>query len=175
MQREIERKFLVRDPRVVTGRAGDRIVQGYVAKESGAMTTRVRIRGHRGFLALKGPKEGFARDEFEYVIPLEDAWRILSDHCGNRIVEKTRYPVEFEGLLFEVDVFEGRHAGLVIAEVELRHEDQPIALPPWIGEEVTSDKRFGNFALSQFEGPVLPLLHPARPPFQLPAGFRAMH
>jgi len=156
MKREIERKFLVRDPRILDGRIGERIVQGYVAKESGAMSTRVRIRAERGYITLKGPRQGLSRDEFEYPIPVADAWRIVLEHCGNRIIEKTRYLVEHVDQLFEVDVFEGRHTGLIIAELELAHEDQVPSLPAWVGDEVTADKRFGNFFLAQFEGPVRP-------------------
>ncbi|AYH43370.1 CYTH domain-containing protein [Azoarcus sp. DN11] len=156
MGREIERRFLVCDSRFLDGRTGERIVQGYVAKESGAMTTRVRIRADRAFLALKGPRQGLGRDEFEYPIPVDDAWRILFDYCGGRIVEKTRYNVAYADHLFEVDVFAGRNAGLVIAEVELAHEAQSLILPPWIGEEVTLNKRFGNFSLALFEGPIFP-------------------
>jgi len=157
MAREIERKFLVRDTRVLDGRKGERILQGYVAKESGAMSTRVRIRADCGYLTLKGPHHGLARDEFEYPIPVADALHILSQHCGNRIVQKTRYLIESGEHVFEVDVFEGRHAGLVVAELELPHEHAAPSLPPWIGDEVTHDSRYGNFFLAQFEGPVLPV------------------
>lgn len=153
---EIERKFLVRDTRVLDGRQGERIVQGYVAKESGAMSTRIRIRAERAYLTLKGPCQGLSRDEFEYRIPVEDAFHILSVHCGNRIVRKTRYLVEAADHLFEVDVFEGRHAGLIVAEIELPSEDTVLTVPPWIGDEVTHDSRYGNFYLAQFEGPVVP-------------------
>lgn len=163
MGQEIERRFLVRDPRILDGRIGNRIVQGYVAKEPGAMTTRVRIRDDRGILTLKGPRQGLARDEFEYPIPVDDAWRIVLEHCGNRVIAKTRYLVEHTDLLFEVDVFEGRHSGLVIAELELSHEEQAFTLPSWIGEEITGDRRFGNFCLAQFEGPVRPDDRPAIP------------
>lgn len=172
MGREIERKFLVRDRRILDGRKGEHIVQGYVAKESGAMSTRVRVCADRGYLTLKGPRQGIARDEFEYPIPVEDAWYLLSEYCGNRIIEKTRYVVEHGGHAFEIDVFEGRLAGLIVAEVELSHETQLFALPPWIGEEVTADRCYGNFILAQFEGPVRPAalrappapeLHPLQP------------
>ncbi|NMG28178.1 CYTH domain-containing protein [Aromatoleum evansii] len=163
MGQEIERRFLVRDPQILDGRVGKRIVQGYVAKESGAMTTRVRIHGDRSYLTLKGPRQGFVRDEFEYPIPTDDAWHILLEHCGNRIIQKTRYLIEYLDHLFEVDVFEGRHTGLVIAELELSHVGQKIALPSWIGEEITGDKRFGNFFLALFEGPVRPEDKPVGP------------
>lgn len=156
MATEIERRFLVRDAAFLAGRSGDRIVQGYVAKEPGAMTTRVRLRAGRGYLTLKGARYGLSRQEFEYEIPAADARAILDSHCGNRLIRKTRYLVPFAAHVFEVDVFEGRHAGLIVAEVELRCETEDVALPPWLGTEVTYDKRYGNFALSHFEGPVLP-------------------
>lgn len=175
MGQEIERRFLVRDPRILDGRVGKRIVQGYVAKESGAMTTRVRIHGDRGYLTLKGPRQGFVRDEFEYTIPADDAWHILLEHCGNRIIQKTRYLIEHRDHLFEVDVFEGRHTGLVIAELELSHERQEITLPAWIGEEITGDKHFGNFCLALFEGPVRPEDRPVAPSLALRPLLSALH
>ena len=156
MATEIERKFLVRETAFLDGRKGERIVQGYVAKESGAMSTRVRIRGERAYLTLKGPREGISRDEFEYAIPVADARQLLEQYCGNRIIQKTRYVVDFAAQAFEVDVFEGRHAGLVIAEIELQSEHTPIVLPHWIGDEVTHDRRYGNYILAQFEGPPRP-------------------
>ena len=156
MATEIERRFLVRDAAFLAGRSGERIVQGYVAKESGSMTTRVRIRAGRGYLTLKGARYGLSRQEFEYEIPAEDACRILDGFCGNRLIHKTRYLVPFAGYIFEVDVFEGRHAGLIIAEVELQRETETILLPPWVETEITHDSQYGNFALSHFEGPLLP-------------------
>lgn len=168
MAKEIERRFLVADTRFLKGLEGERILQGYVAKEPGAMTTRVRIRADRAYLTLKGPHAGIARDEFEYRIPYADAIEILDTHCGDRLVQKYRYLVDHEGQRFEVDVFAGRHAGLVIAELELRHETQVVHLPPWIGEEVTHDRRYGNFSLAMSDGPD-PL--PANPevPMHVPA------
>jgi adenylate cyclase len=150
---EIERRFLVCDTRVLDGCKGERIVQGYLAKESGAMSVRVRVREDRAFLTLKTPRQGCSREEFEYPIPVADAQRMLALHCGGRLVSKTRYGLPYAGRLFEVDVFDGRHAGLVIAEVELPHERAELLLPPWVGEEITHDGRYGNFSLAQFEGP----------------------
>lgn len=149
MAREIERRFLVRDPSVLAGRKGERIVQGYLVKQPGEMSTRVRIRDELAFLTLKSPRKGISRDEFEYEIPLADAQRILEDHCAGRVVEKTRYLIEEDGLTFEVDVFEGRLSGLFVAEVELSDEDAQLSLPPWIGEEISHDKRSGNSSLAQ--------------------------
>lgn len=152
MAKEIERKFLVKDLSVLNGRVGELIVQGYVAKESGAMSVRVRIRGDRAFLTLKSARRGCVRDEFEYPIPVADAREILSTQCGRRIVRKIRYLVPHEQHVFEIDVFQGRHAGLVVAEVELAHERTSLSLPSWLGDEVTDDPRYGNFTLSLIEG-----------------------
>lgn len=156
MAREIERKFLVRDTAFLKGRTGERILQGYVAKEAGAMSTRVRLRGGQAWLTLKGPCAGIGRDEYEYPIPVEDARHILASYCAGRLIQKVRYLVDHASHCFEVDVFEGRHAGLVIAEVELDHEDEAVLLPPWAGIEITHDSRYGNFTLAQFEGPTQP-------------------
>lgn len=148
MAREIERRFLVRDVRILDGRKGERIVQGYLAKETGSMSTRVRIRGERAYLTLKSPKQGYTRDEFEYAIPVTDAQEMLANHCAHRVVRKTRFLVGHAHHLFEVDVFEGHHAGLVVAEVELPHEHTALSLPGWVGDEVTHDGRYGNFTLA---------------------------
>ncbi|OYD52402.1 adenylate cyclase [Thauera propionica] len=151
MAREIERRFLVRDARILDGRTGDRIIQGYIAKEPGSMSTRVRIRGERAFLTLKSPKVGFSRDEFEYAIPLADATQMIEYHCAGRVVRKTRYLVDHAPHVFEVDVFEGRHTGLIVAEVELPHEHTALNLPDWIGLEITQDSRYSNFTLAMIE------------------------
>jgi CYTH domain-containing protein len=73
---------------------------------------------------------------------------MLTQHCARRIVHKTRYLVDHAHHVFEVDVFEGHHLGLVVAEVELPHEYTPLNLPGWVGEEITHDGRYGNFTLA---------------------------
>jgi len=133
MATEIERRFLVRDVACLAGRSGDRIVQGYVAKEPGAMTTRVRLRAGRGYLTLKTPRYGMSRQEFEYEIPADDARCILDNQCGTRLIRKIRYLVPFAAHVFEVDVFEGRHTGLIVAEVELRSEGERSRCRPGSG------------------------------------------
>jgi CYTH domain-containing protein len=148
MSKEIERKFVVTRTDFLSELAGERIVQGYVAKEPGAMTARVRIRAHDAYITLKGPCVGCARDEYEYPIPFSDAEEILAHYCRGRIVCKTRYLHQFHGHTYEIDVFTGRHAGLVIAEVELDAENEAFDRPDWIGEEVTFDARYGNYALA---------------------------
>ena len=133
------------------------------------MSTRVRIRGERAFLTLKSPKVGFSRDEFEYAIPLADATLMIEHHCAGRVVRKTRYLVDHAPHVFEVDVFEGRHTGLIVAEVELPHEHTALNLPDWIGPEITQDGRYSNFVLAMIESgltgsglqslPAVPLSH----------------
>jgi CYTH domain-containing protein len=88
-----------------------------------------------------------ARPEYEYPIPVEDANELLDTLCLKPIIEKTRYTIEYAGLLWEVDEFEGENAGLIIAEVELTAADQRILLPDWVGKEVTDDPRYYNASL----------------------------
>lgn len=149
--KEIERKFLVRDRSVLQGRPGVPIMQGYPIKEHGHMTMRVRIIGEHAFLTLKSPVNGLTRDEFEYSIPLADARTLIECHCDHRVIRKTRYDVPYRGQRFDVDVFEGVHQGLVVAELELAHEAQRILRPDWLGDEVSHDRRYGNFSLALAE------------------------
>lgn len=150
MPREIERKFAVTDLAVIDGRLGARIVQGYIVDQP--MTVRVRIIEAEAFLALKSKLQGIERDEYEFPIPMRHALALLDRYCGTRIVEKTRYRIPHDGLIVEVDVFGGRHAGLVVAEIELDAADQPLTPPPWLGAELTHDRRFANSALAASEG-----------------------
>lgn len=121
------------------------------------MSARVRIIDRTAYLTLKGPRDGIARDEFEYRIPLADAEQMLAAHCANRFIDKTRYTIEHHRQTFEVDVFRGRHAGLVIAEIELQHPNELVVLPPWIGAEVSGNRSYGNYSLALFEGPLQPM------------------
>ena len=130
MALEIERKYLVADPGVVTGLTGVRMAQGYIADNG--MWVRVRIAGDTGFLTLKGPARGMSRAEFEYRIPLADAETLLAQHCAHGALEKVRYIVTVDGFDFEVDVFEGPLAGLVTAEIELDSEDIQPPSPAWL-------------------------------------------
>lgn len=146
MATEIERKYAVLDPGIVAGRLGSRIVQGYIADQP--MTVRVRVIEAEAFLTLKSKRQGVEREEFEFPIPMRQARELLATWCGGRVIEKTRYRVPYHGLVVEVDVFGGRHAGLVLAEIELDSADQSIDLPPWLGRELSHDRRFSNAALA---------------------------
>jgi CYTH domain-containing protein len=108
---------------------------------------RVRIAGDAGFLTVKGRAVGASRAEYEYAIPREHAEEMLDQLCQRPLVEKTRYRIPWGGLTWEVDVFHGDNAGLVVAEVELEDEGQAIDLPPWVGREVTGDGRYANASL----------------------------
>lgn len=145
MPLEIERKFLVADDSYRhTATSSSRIRQGYICRESGR-TVRVRIRDERGFLTIKGPSpNGLSRYEFEKEITLDEADNLFR-LCLPGVIDKTRYLVPMaDGHIFEVDEFYGANEGLVIAEVELSSEDEPFMRPPFLGREVTGDKRYYN-------------------------------
>ncbi|HEY8575576.1 MAG TPA: CYTH domain-containing protein [Devosia sp.] len=152
MATEIERKFLVvGDGWKALAQSSSVIRQGYLSSNAKA-TVRVRSwDDQRAALTLKGRVSGMSRPEYEYDIPVQDA-RELLDMAQPHLVEKRRHIVHFAGLTWEVDVFEGRHAGLVIAEVELQSEAQEVTLPDWIGAEVTDDERYYNASLSRSDG-----------------------
>lgn len=147
MGTEIERKFLVTGEGWRPGAQGQLYRQGFLSTEIGR-TVRVRVAGAKGYLTIKGIRVGLRRAEFEYEIPLMDAEQMLADLCRKPLIEKTRYQVRHDGLLWEVDEFHGENAGLVLAEVELEDEAQPVALPAWVGDEVSKDHRYTNSYLS---------------------------
>ncbi|HWU17180.1 MAG TPA: CYTH domain-containing protein [Devosia sp.] len=152
MAQEIERKFLVTGDGWAALATGSALLrQGYLSSNAKA-TVRVRSKDDRkAVLTLKGVAQGISRAEYEYDIPIEDARELLA-MAAPHVVEKRRHIVPFGGLIWEVDVFEGRHAGLVLAEVELESEDQAVALPDWVGAEVSADERYFNASLSRSEG-----------------------
>jgi len=147
MAEEIERKFLVTGEGWRTGGIGVPYIQGYLSRDPDRIV-RVRRAGDRAFLTIKGRTRGITRPEFEYPIPLADAVAMLT-LCDGPVVEKIRTEVDFGGKRWEVDEFQGANAGLVLAEIELSREDEPFALPPWVGEEVSGDPRYSNVRLAR--------------------------
>jgi len=147
---EIERKFLV---------VGDgwrdqvedeiRLVQGYLTEDA-RTTVRVRIRGETAYLTIKGATQGISRLEFEYPIPVADAETLLRELAVSPLIEKIRYRVRHGGHLWELDVFAGANAGLVLAELELETVDEVFARPDWLGAEVSDDPRYFNVNLAQW-------------------------
>ena len=145
MGTEIERKFLVCGTEWRNGPSA-RYCQGYLNRDKDR-TVRVRIASGEAFLTIKSVTQGATRAEFEYPIPVEDARQLLK-LCDGPIIEKDRYLITHEGSQWEVDEFHGENAGLVMAEIELKSEDQPFARPAWLGEEVTHDRRYYNSNLA---------------------------
>lgn len=138
---ETERKFLVKGNSWRNGQ-GIRICQGYLNRDK-ERTVRVRLSGEKAFLTIKGMNSGATRAEYEYEIPVSHAEELLKI-CDGPILEKNRYALDYNGLIWEVDEFLGENEGLVVAEVELKSEDQPFNCPEWIGQEVTADPRYYN-------------------------------
>jgi len=143
MGTEIERKFLLKGDEWRNLGKGVHYRQGYLnsAKER---TVRVRTINEKGFLTVKGITVGATRVEYEYEIPKDDCNAMLDDLAEKPIIEKSRYKVEYNGLIWEIDEFFGENQGLIVAEVELESEDQKFEKPEWVGEEVTGDPRYFN-------------------------------
>jgi len=148
MPTEIERKFLLKSDRWRSLATGIAYRQGYITA-SAKRTVRVRVVGDQGYLTIKGETTGIARAEYEYGIPVQDALEMLHSLCDPPLIEKLRYRIEWEGLVWEVDEFEGENRGLILAEVELVDAQQAIALPDWIGKEVSDDPRYFNANLAK--------------------------
>lgn len=148
MANEIERKFLVRNPDIITALQGQRFVQGYLSTSKHA-TVRVRVADSQAWLTIKGITQGIARQEFEYPIPAADADAMLQSLALPGIIDKTRYRLPAGELCWEIDVFHGDNQGLIIAEIELSHEQQTFDRPDWLGQDVSHDRRYFNSALSQ--------------------------
>lgn len=143
---EIERKFLLKDD---TWKAeadnGLEIKQGYLSSVI-ERTVRVRVIGGKGVLTVKGKTDNLTRKEFEYEIPFNEAISLL-DLCETPIIEKKRYLVKRDSLVWEIDIFEGENEGLKVVEVELDSESQSFELPDWAGNEVSKESKYYNSAL----------------------------
>jgi adenylate cyclase len=146
MGTEIERKFLVDFEQIEGLDEGTSIKQGYIETKD-LTVVRVRTRDEDAFLTIKGSNKGMSRLEFEYSIPLNEAKEMLEKLCSKPIIDKTRYLLNYEGHIWEIDVFYGGNEGLIVAEVELKTENENVILPPWIIKEVTSEERYYNSSL----------------------------
>ena len=143
MALEIERKYLIDLEKIGTLENGIRIKQGYLSTDKNAVV-RVRVKNDKAYLTIKGPNNGISRLEFEYEIPFDEANEMLDNLCKKPVIDKTRYIIKHDIHIWEIDVFYGDNEGLVVAEVELKDENEKINLPSWIKEEVTSDNRYFN-------------------------------
>jgi adenylate cyclase len=144
---EIERKFLLKDESWrQQADAGTLYRQGYLIGAKQA-SVRVRIEGDQAFVNIKSMTLGVRRQEYQYPIPLAEAKELLDSLCEQPLVEKTRYRIQYAEHEWEIDVFAGANAGLVVAEVELQSEHEPLSLPPWVSIEVSDDPRYYNVNL----------------------------
>lgn len=147
MAKEIERKFLVKRELFHPIVEGEYIAQGYLSVTPKRIV-RVRIKNHRGYLTVKGKNTGISRSEYEYEIPENDAREML-ELCEPSIIVKRRHNINVNGSKWEVDIFEGDNEGLIVAEIELKSEDEIFSKPEWIDKEVSSDVRYYNAYLSK--------------------------
>lgn len=147
---EIERKFLVKsDDFKNQAFAQNKIAQGYLSSVP-ERTVRVRIKGNKGFITIKGLSQGkgMSRFEWENEIPVDEATELLK-LCEKGKIEKTRYEIKSGNHVYEVDEFYGDNEGLVMAEIELNSEEETFEKPEWLGEEVTNDEKYYNAYLSK--------------------------
>lgn len=145
---EIERKFLVKQEiwAQLEKPDGEFYRQGYLLTDP-TKTIRVRQTSEKGFLTIKGISIGASRSEFEYEIPQEEAKDLLDQFSVSEL-SKIRYKILFENKLWEVDEFLGENKGLMVAEIELKSEDETFTIPDWIGEEVTGEEKYYNSNLT---------------------------
>ena len=160
MALEIERKFLVRDEtwRAHCARQHE-IRDGLIAIAEGRKV-RVRICDERATLTVKTKTESLANNEFEYEIPLSDAEELLAHHCLRGPLAKTRYVVRHGGHVWHVDVYKGILEDVVLAEIELPSETADLALPPWIGREVTGNPDYKKINMVNKLAPSSALVQP---------------
>ena len=147
MNVEIERKFLLADDtwRPLVSRSV-RIRDGILAFYDGRKI-RIRFYGQKATLTVKGPRKGLARDEFEYDIPQSDGLILLEKHCKGEVVEKTRHYLQVAELEWTIDEYHGLLDGVILAEVELPHEDVRLILPTWLAQEVTGVEKYRKINL----------------------------
>jgi len=147
MAQEIEKKFLIKGNFKPFVQKETRITQGYLSSVP-ERTVRVRIKGDKGFITIKGigSASGASRYEWEKEIPVNEVEELLKI-CEPGVIDKTRYLVNVGRHTYEVDEFYGENEGLVIAEIELESEDELFEKPSWLGDEVTGDVKYYNSML----------------------------
>ncbi|WP_405370235.1 CYTH domain-containing protein [Nonlabens sp. Asnod2-A12] len=146
---EIERKFLLKNTDFLKDLNGTRITQGYLTTDK-ERTVRVRIKGEKAFLTIKGKSNasGLSRYEWEKEITTQEAEELLQ-LCLPGVIDKTRYEIAIEKHVWEIDIFHGENNGLTLAEIELQSETEPFSKPEWIDKEVTGDVRYYNSYISE--------------------------
>ena len=145
---EIERKFLVKNLDFIKECTYKKqIKQGYLSKDP-KRTVRVRIEEEKAFLTIKGETfdNGTSRIEIENKISIKDALELMK-LCIPSPIKKIRYIINKNDFIFEVDVFEDKNEGLIIAELELNSKTSRFPKPDWLGKEVTGQVEFYNSQL----------------------------
>ena len=146
MPLEIERKFLVISENYKQNSKSVYIKQAYLSSDKN-MAIRVRIEKNQATINIKSKKSERVNYEFEYIIPMDEAISLVK-MSPYPIIEKTRYVIEYEGKVWEVDKFHTENEGLTVAEIELDNENEEFGMPPWVGKEVTADYRYLNSNLT---------------------------
>jgi CYTH domain-containing protein len=119
-------------------------------------TVRIRRAGERTLFTWKGRRRGASRTEYEYALSRGVGDFLLALVQPGRRLQKTRYRVAHADAVWDVDVFGGVLTGLILAELELTSEDEPVTLPPWVDREVTADPQYRNSRLAMQAGKVMP-------------------
>ncbi len=145
---EIERKFLLKnDHWKEIAKEGIAYRQGYFSGAKKA-SLRIRVEGNKAKFNIKSlDNSHIRRQEYEYTLPLSEAEEMLDTLCDRPLIEKVRYHVPYQGHIWEIDIFSGDNAGLMVAEIELQNENEKFAVPTWIGKEVSDDMRYYNINL----------------------------
>lgn len=145
--KEIEHKYLIDHAawKVLDKPDPVQIIQGFISR-SPEVTVRVRIKGEKAFITIKGKSVGLERSEFEYEIPLLDAEGIMNEFTHKQI-RKKRYEIPIGEHIWEVDVFEGPLEGLILAEIEVQSEEEKFDLPHWVSEDVSENPDYYNAVL----------------------------
>lgn len=146
---EIEHKYSVHRQiwETIQPERSVKVNQAYLHSDI-SKTIRVRVMGNRGYITIKGKTNSASRPEYEYEIPVEEARELIANFAYN-VIEKTRHYVTYAGNVWEVDEFYGANEGMLIAEIELKSEDQHYEIPEWIHENITSDRRYSNAYLAE--------------------------
>lgn len=146
MGNEIERKFLINQQLLPVPDSTESFEQGYLLEDLASV--RLRIRGENCYLTIKSCEPGLSRKEFEYSIPMSDGLEMLSSLCGQS-VRKKRHFFRRGDQVWEVDEFEGKNAGLWLAELELKEENEAFEPPDWVEAEVTGQEKYSNAYLAR--------------------------
>ncbi len=144
---EIEKKFLIKRIPIEQITHSENINQGYIVSDE-KKVIRVREKGDDYFITIKGNKIGISRFEFEYKIPKSDALELFKNFCEIGLIKKTRHYVEYHGHIWEIDEFHADNEGLIVAEIELKSENEEFDIPNWVSREVTSDPKYYNMNLT---------------------------